>query len=88
MDKNSVKSKSGSKSPVTVTGLQEKKNLTPPPVKPNEQYLKKKVEVYSEGESGSEFPIKFTDLRPKQKIQRILVLWKKTITRAKMAYQA
>jgi hypothetical protein len=40
---------------------------------------------YDEGESESEFPISYTILRPKQKLHRIVVLWRKAFVRAKMA---
>jgi hypothetical protein len=40
---------------------------------------------YDEGESESEFPISYSILRPKQKLHRIVVLWRKAFVRAKMA---
>ena len=42
---------------------------------------------YSEGESGSEFVVKFEDLKAKQKINRVIFIWMKAFSRARAAFR-
>ena len=43
--------------------------------------------MYSEGESGSEFTVKISQLKPNAKLQRIMFLWKKAFFRSRAAAQ-
>ena len=56
--------------------MRRKNTLMP---RAREEYL------YSEGESGSEFRIRFSDLKPQQKLHRTIFLWKKAYSRTKAA---
>jgi hypothetical protein len=42
---------------------------------------------YDSGESGSEFAVAYSDLKAKQKMNRIIFLWGKAFTRARSAYR-
>lgn len=42
----------------------------------------KHVDVFSEGESGSEFPVKIKSLKRSRQIQRVIFLWRKCFLRA------
>jgi hypothetical protein len=43
------------------------------------------LQVYSEGESASEFTVKISQLKPNAKLQRIMFLWKKAFLRSRAA---
>ena len=43
------------------------------------------VEEYDCGESGSEFKIPLSELQPEAKLNRVLLLWRKSYQRAKAA---
>ena len=40
------------------------------------------VDEFSEGESGSEFPVKFKALKQSRQIQRVIFLWRKAYARS------
>ena len=46
-----------------------------------------KVDVFSEGPSDSEFPVKIKSLKKNRQIQRIIFLWRKTYSRASVSVQ-
>ena len=48
---------------------------------------KDELEVYDEGESGSEFITPLNDLNPQAKLQRLMFLWRKVYLRARAGFQ-
>ena len=41
------------------------------------------VDEYSEGESGSSFPVRYRDLKKEKQLHRVLYLWRKVYQRSR-----